>query len=100
MHHCQDHYGHDLLPLGAYGVTWDLGCAPAYPGVGDSGPQLLQVPDEAAVGLHVGVLDQLGQILFAHTWEARGAARWPYGALVKRWGVGKQASQDWWRPWS
>lgn len=31
---------------------------PAYPGVGDSAPQLLQVLDEAAVCLHVGVLDR------------------------------------------
>lgn len=39
----------------------------AYPRVGDSGPQLLQVPDEAAVCLDIGMLDQLGQVFLTHT---------------------------------
>lgn len=42
--------------------------APAYPRADDSGPQLLQIPDQAAVGLHIGMLDQLGQVLLTHTW--------------------------------
>lgn len=48
-----------------------LGLLPAYPGVGDRASQQLQVPDEAAVCLHVGMLDQLGQILLTHSWRKR-----------------------------
>lgn len=41
---------------------------PTYRRVGDGAPQLLQIPDEAAVGLHIGVLHQLGQVFLTHTW--------------------------------
>lgn len=89
------------------------GLWPAYPGVGDRAPQLLQVPDEAAVCLHVGVLDQLGQVLLTHTWRRRtggllgmgpscgglaqrgqGDKRWPRGSWVKGFEGGERRSLD------
>lgn len=93
-------------PPAAQGATRVPAPCASYPRVGDGRPQLLQVADEAAVSLHVGVLDQLGQVLLAHTW-GRGApgARGGEGCGCPgtRWeplelGSGSIVSQEWGRP--
>lgn len=58
---------------------------PTYRRVGDSAAQLLQIPDEAAIGLHIGMLDQLGQVLLTHSWStATGNHKQLVWSYVKR----------------
>lgn len=57
---------------------------PTYRRVGDCAPQLLQIPDEVAVGLHIGMLDQLGQVFLTHTWgTATGSDERPVRSYVR-----------------